>query len=79
MTKRKIARTLGINRKSVDRHLAGAQSKGATVEEALTGEAPTGSETLDPGSEAARKDKRFSHVANALGTAIRSLLRSSKG
>jgi hypothetical protein len=43
-TKRQIARTLGINRKSVDRHLAALPSKGATVDEALTGESPTGSE-----------------------------------
>ncbi len=50
MTKRKIARTLGINRKSVDRHLAGLRSKGATAVEALTGEAPTGSEPADSGS-----------------------------
>ena len=34
MAKRQIARTLGINRKSVDRHLAQLQSKGA---KALTG------------------------------------------
>jgi DNA-binding NarL/FixJ family response regulator len=39
MAKRKIARTLGINRKSVDRHLAEIQSKGA-----ISGKAPTGSE-----------------------------------
>jgi len=44
MAKRKIARTLGINRKSVDRHLAELQSKGAISGKALTGEAPTGSE-----------------------------------
>jgi transposase len=42
MSKRKIARTLGIDRKSVDRHLAGIGSKGASLEEAPTGEAPTG-------------------------------------
>jgi transposase len=45
MTKRRIARTLGINRKSVDRHLAAVQSKGAISHEALTGEAPTGMES----------------------------------
>lgn len=44
MTKRQIARTLGINRKSVDRHLAGLGSKGATSGLALTGEALTGSD-----------------------------------
>lgn len=44
MPKRKIARTLGIDRKSVDRHLAGLSSKGASAVEALTGEAPTGSD-----------------------------------
>jgi predicted ArsR family transcriptional regulator len=42
MPKRKIARTLGIDRKSVDRHLAGLSSKGASAVETLTGEAPTG-------------------------------------
>lgn len=42
MSKRKIARTLGINRKSVDRHLAQLGSKGAISQEALTGEALTG-------------------------------------
>ena len=41
MSKRKIARTLGIDRKSVDRHLAEIQSKGAISQEAPIGEAPT--------------------------------------
>ena len=52
MSKRKIAKTLGINRKSVDRHLAEFQPKGASTDQALTGsqdskgaKAPTGSET----------------------------------
>ncbi len=44
MSKRKIARTLGIDRKSVDRHLAGSQSIGASLEKAPIGEAPTGSD-----------------------------------
>lgn len=44
MSKRKTARTLGIDRKSVDRHLAGIQSKGAISQAARIGEAPTGSE-----------------------------------
>ena len=44
MSRRQIARTLGINRKSVDRHLATSQLKGASVQEAPTGQAPTGSE-----------------------------------
>jgi len=44
MSKRKIARTLGIDRKSVDRHLADIQSKGAISQEAPIGEAPTGSD-----------------------------------
>ena len=37
ISKRKIARTLGIDRKSVDRHLAEIQSKGAISQEAPTG------------------------------------------
>jgi predicted ArsR family transcriptional regulator len=41
MSKRKIARTLGIDRESVDRHLADIQSKGAISQEAPIGEAPT--------------------------------------
>ncbi len=45
MPKRKIARTLGIDRKSVDRHLRALKSKGATPEEALTTEVLTGSES----------------------------------
>jgi hypothetical protein len=60
MSKRKIARTLGIDRKSVDRHLVGSQSKGASLEKVPIGEAPTGSD--DPkganaltGSEADKK------------------------
>ena len=44
MPKRQIARTLGIDRKSVDRHVARLQPKGATSAEAPTGEAPTGSD-----------------------------------
>jgi transposase len=44
MSIRQIARTLGINRKTVDRHLAAFGSKGATAAEAPTGEAPTGSD-----------------------------------
>ncbi|MCE2753780.1 MAG: hypothetical protein LW720_18110, partial [Pirellula sp.] len=44
MSKRKIARTLGIDRKSVDRHLAEIQSKGAISQESPIGEAPTGSD-----------------------------------
>ncbi len=44
MPKRQIARTLGIDRKSIDRHLAKLESKGASQAEAPTGEAPTGSE-----------------------------------
>ena len=44
MSRRQIARTLGINRKSVDRHLATSQPKGASGQEAPTGQAPTGSE-----------------------------------
>jgi hypothetical protein len=39
MSKRQIARTLGITRKSVDRHLAAKSSKGATDQEAPTGAA----------------------------------------
>ena len=44
MPKRQIARTLGIDRKSVDRRVARLKSKGATSAGAPTGEAPTGSE-----------------------------------
>jgi hypothetical protein len=44
MAKRKIVRTLGINRKSVDRHLTELQSKGGNSGKAPTGKAPTGSE-----------------------------------
>ncbi len=43
MSKRKIAKTLGINRKSVDR-LAEFQPKGASSDQAITGEALTGSQ-----------------------------------
>jgi DNA-binding CsgD family transcriptional regulator len=42
VSKRKTARTLGIDRKSVDRHLADIQSKGAICQEAPIGEAPIG-------------------------------------
>jgi hypothetical protein len=54
------ARTLGIDRKSVDRHLADIQSKGAICKEAFIGEAPTGSDALKgakalTGSEADNK------------------------
>jgi transposase len=51
MSKRQIARTLGINRKSVDRHLAAGSSKGASAHEAPTGEALTGSD-LSKGAKA---------------------------
>lgn len=44
MSRRQIARTLDINRKSVDRHLASLESKGASGPEAPIGQAPTGSE-----------------------------------
>ena len=47
MSRRQIARTLGINRKSVDRHLANSQPKGASAQEAPTGQAPTGSEVCE--------------------------------
>jgi len=38
MTKRKIARTLGIDRKSVDRYLADIHSKGAISQRTLNGD-----------------------------------------
>jgi hypothetical protein len=44
MPRRQIARTLGIDRKSIDRHLAKLRSKGAGLAETPTGEASTGSE-----------------------------------
>jgi hypothetical protein len=44
MCRRQIARTIDINRKSVDRHLASLESKGASGPEAPIGKAPTGSE-----------------------------------
>jgi len=44
MSRRQIARTLGVNRKSVDRQLATLESKGASAQEAPIGQAPTGSE-----------------------------------
>jgi transposase len=68
MPKRKIARTLGINRKSVDRHLAELASKGAIPQEALIGEAltgqsdskgakaPTGSEVVEPDACGPKKE-----------------------
>jgi len=71
MGKRKIARTLGINRKSVDRHLAEIQSKGASSDKAPAGEAPTGSEDSKgakalTGSEADKKlEDRASKGANS--------------
>jgi len=43
MSRRQIARTLDINRKSVDRHLAALEPKGASSQEAPIGQAPTGS------------------------------------
>ena len=44
MSRRQIARTLDINRKSVDRHLASLEPKGASGPEAPFGKAPTGFE-----------------------------------
>jgi len=41
MSKRKIARTLGIDRRSVDRHLADIHSKGAISQDTPIGETPT--------------------------------------
>jgi transposase len=67
MSKRQIARTLGINRKSVDRHLAVKSSKGATNQEAPTGaatipsddskgaKAPTGADASLSGEFAPKK------------------------
>ena len=42
MAKRQIVRTLGIDRKSLDRHLAAKTPKGANSHQAPTGEAITG-------------------------------------
>ena len=44
MSKHQIARTLGIDRKSVDRHWAELRSKEATDDEAFAAKALTGSE-----------------------------------
>lgn len=44
MSKRQIAKTLGIDRKSVDRYVAWLQSREAAMAEAPTGEALTGPE-----------------------------------
>ena len=55
VSKRMTARTLGIDRKSVDRHLADIQSKGAICQEAPTGsDALKGAKALT-GSEADNK------------------------
>jgi predicted ArsR family transcriptional regulator len=58
MSRRQIARTLEINRKSVDRHLASLESKGASGPEAPIGQAPTGSDadtkTVDKVSKGAK-------------------------
>jgi hypothetical protein len=43
MSTQKIAKTPGINRKSVDRHLAELQQKGASTDQTPTGEALNGS------------------------------------
>lgn len=65
MPKRRIARTFGIDRNSVDRHVARLGSKGPSLAEAPTGKAltgpadskgskrPTGSESVKPAPEAA--------------------------
>jgi len=54
MSKRKTVRTLGIDCKSVDRHLADIQSKGAISQEAPIGEAPAGSEADNKVEETVR-------------------------
>ena len=60
MSRRQIARTLGINRKSVDRHLATSRPKGASVQEAPTGQAPTGSEISKGAKALTGSDKPIS-------------------
>ncbi len=65
MPKRQIARTLGIDRKSIDRHLAELKAKGASQAEAPTGEAPTGSED----SKGAKAPTGSESVEPALGAA----------
>ena len=63
MSRRQIARTLDINRKSVDRHLASFDSKGASGPEAPTGHALTGSD--DPISESQAPKEESSTAVNS--------------
>jgi hypothetical protein len=75
MSRRQIARTLNINRKSVDRHLASLESKGASGPVAPIDQAPTGSEVSkgakaltgsgDPISEPQAPKKESSTAVNS--------------
>lgn len=81
MPKRQIARTLGIDRKSVDRHLAALSSKGATSSQSLSGEAPTGSDDSKgakvlTGSQA---DKNVLNLVSNLGRSLEAISRTNTG
>ncbi|AMV35669.1 Integrase core domain protein [Pirellula sp. SH-Sr6A] len=83
---RQIARTLGINRKSVARHLAALSSKGASaaeapIDEALTGpddskgaKAPTGSKFLESGHSASKIESTSASLSRSECRLFRDLI-----